>query len=1131
MPSGASQFQIENEISDFQSTSASPFTETDSNAQLNDFEEQIAQDHRSILHSSLYSRVKQFCLQLNSPSSSAANCEQVARFVEILSVGISASRARSTELEVVEKYVLVVAHSMPFLFGSIITANNTASGKKQNSASQQSLIVNRAKSKVLGSLVELLSASKGQASKFEAGDCFLKCLCKIPNSFLEYSSELRSSGAASEVKSTLAQIYSLLAKQFPLCQLTCKSFLTQSFQHFEEIGEFVADVVACASSDSFQLDAFGNEIILAVVEPASAINEVSIKNLIGFLCQLTKVMPKGVQRNLSVICQLLDVEAHSLRISILECIYQLVVKGESEDSAENAPRKGAESLASLINVLFERILDTNSFVRTKTLSLLSSLCTEGRMNAGMVDALWNASADRLKDKASNVRRRALIVLSEILKKHPFSFDGGQLNLQTFRCRLAQCEEAIEKANEAQLDTLLVQKKYYNDACKFGEKVKQVLVFVTNSFLYCQNKTEVNEAIEFICVCHVYQIEGSSEALGKTLPLVWSKDSSGDDESKRSIREHLIGALKIVLFEGCSNGEQIAQNLTSFHQTHYNAYSETVDEILQVFCEKKFIPASSLEHLYKFFIASDSSTVHGKHALSILVLLTSSAHFKTASSFFTADRVKTVLCDQRVKQMAEYATLATKFIGSTCTNKSNYQLIVNFIGETILVNSTSANWIPAIQASIDVLFQICAQPVATMETIVKKIVAECSSSSKSLTLAKLIFIIGHLALKADIQLARLQQQHQQASKAFEKKSKATDSASIEEHVSSATFEESIADFYTLIRERELLFASDALLAPFRELVVWIINHPQRFSPNSLLYSMSALSLAKLMATSEEFCKQQMPKFLELLTGNTVNERIQSNLIVAFGDFTTSFPSLMDEHIVVLYERLLDHSIRVRINSLLVLSWLILNGMIKVKGQLHLITLCFLDSDPKIAHLSQTFFQDLGTKDPNAIYNAIPDLISNLSSHFDSRQEEFIQIMRQVFALLKREKQIDNVIVKILARLNGCMQEKVAANLFACLSLLFGTGEAKVLERIIESYPTVFADKLWFLQQGLVELIAKAKKTESLVALASQLELLMNTEAKTVEPESSLKSSANENVAVGGKPSLITRLAGRLRRGPK
>ena len=30
MPSGASQFQIENEISDFQSTSASPFTETDS---------------------------------------------------------------------------------------------------------------------------------------------------------------------------------------------------------------------------------------------------------------------------------------------------------------------------------------------------------------------------------------------------------------------------------------------------------------------------------------------------------------------------------------------------------------------------------------------------------------------------------------------------------------------------------------------------------------------------------------------------------------------------------------------------------------------------------------------------------------------------------------------------------------------------------------------------------------------------------------------------------------------------------------------------------------------------------------------------------------------------------------------
>jgi len=60
------------------------------------------------------------------------------------------------------------------------------------------------------------------------------------------------------------------------------------------------------------------------------------------------------------------------------------------------------------------------------------------------------------------------------------------------------------------------------------------------------------------------------------------------------------------------------------------------------------------------------------------------------------------------------------------------------------------------------------------------------------------------------------------------------------------------------------------------------------------------------------------------------------------------------------RLRDESTPVRKNTLLVLAHLILNDMIKVKGQISEMATCIIDDNAQIAGLARIFFSDLAKR---------------------------------------------------------------------------------------------------------------------------------------------------------------------------
>lgn len=129
------------------------------------------------------------------------------------------------------------------------------------------------------------------------------------------------------------------------------------------------------------------------------------------------------------------------------------------------------------------------------------------------------------------------------------------------------------------------------------------------------------------------------------------------------------------------------------------------------------------------------------------------------------------------------------------------------------------------------------------------------------------------------------------------------------------------------------------------------------------------MSKFLCVSSRYCDQYHLVLFSLLE-KSEDPTICGNVAIALGDVAVSFSTIVDENSKELYRGLSNRNIIVKKNTLMVLTHLILNGMIKVKGQLGEMAKCLEDEDPRIADLAKLFFTELSTKD-NAIYNNLPD----------------------------------------------------------------------------------------------------------------------------------------------------------------
>ena len=311
-----------------------------------------------------------------------------------------------------------------------------------------------------------------------------------------------------------------------------------------------------------------------------------------------------------------------------------------------------------------------------------------------------------------------------------------------------------------------------------------------------------------------------------------------------------------------------------------------------------------------------------------------------------------------------------------------------------------------------------QPPASPEKRQKK--------DNAVALSQLLFIVGHVAIKqivhlelCELDFKRRKQEKERSAQAAKERSTlsaSTMSTGTSSRKSSAqmkpkedeeegdeldliggTSEDDFTEAMAQIRERELLYGATSILAMFGPMVSEICANNTTYKDRGLQQA-ATLCLAKLMCVSSEYCEANLPLLITIMERST-DATVRSNAVIALGDMAVCFNHLIDENTDFLYRRLADPDPSVKRTCLMTLTFLILAGQVKVKGQLGEMAKCLEDDDKRIADLARMFFTELSTKD-NAVYNHFVDMFSLLSAEKGLDEESFRRIVRFLLGFVEK-----------------------------------------------------------------------------------------------------------------------------------
>ncbi|KAF2134379.1 condensin [Dothidotthia symphoricarpi CBS 119687] len=355
-------------------------------------------------------------------------------------------------------------------------------------------------------------------------------------------------------------------------------------------------------------------------------------------------------------------------------------------------------------------------------------------------------------------------------------------------------------------------------------------------------------------------------------------------------------------------------------------------------------------------------------------------------------------------------------------------------------------------------------------------------NSALALSQLLFVVGHVAIKqiVHLELCELEFKRRKSEKekttgptprpsagssaveptpmkkgrkrgAAKEKAPAPEETVDELDLMAGTTEDDFTDAIAHVREKELLYGPQSLLANFGALVSDICANNTSYN-HPTLQAQAALCLAKLMCVSAEYCEKNLGLLLTILE-RSQDAVVRSNLVVALGDMAVCFNHLMDENTDFLYRRLNDGDPSVKRTCLMTLTFLILAGQVKVKGQLGEMAKCIEDSDRKIADMAKMFFTELSTKD-NQVYNQFIDMFSILSADTGLNEDAFKKIIKFLAGFIEKDKHAKQLSKKLADRLPRAENERQWSDVTYTLGLLQHKDE-EIQKMVADGFKVVHA----------------------------------------------------------------------------
>lgn len=582
-------------------------------------------------------------------------------------------------------------------------------------------------------------------------------------------------------------------------------------------------------------------------------------------------------------------------------------------------------------------------------------------------------------------------------------------------------------------------KYYEDAIAFIEAI-HAGVDIISRLLYSKNRNEVLESMDFLVLADAYDIQNASEGIRKMLHLVWMKGSS--DEGK-SISAHLIDCYQQLFLsprEDSSRAEQaayIAKNLVSLTHAASIADLASLEKLLCLMYENKLVHPDVLQVLWQIYnFKGESTEFSQKQRRGAVIVL---GMFALGNSQIAADGLDSLLTiglgelGKKDMSLARYTCIALQRLVEPNDKEprtvriKREDEIVEKLSSVLLEFNEDGEWFSVAEQAIGALFTISDKPDEICSTILKEKTAHVfgdDSSNQINSLSQLLFMVGHVSIKTIVYLENLEGQFKKRKQAVE--SGATKEAAEKDggednelEMIGGTSEDDFADAVLYIKEKELLYGENSLLAKFGNLVREICSKSKNYQHQGLQRS-ATLCLVKLMCISSRYCEQNLPLLITIME-KSPDPIIRCNCVLGLGDMAVCFNNLVDENTDFLYRRLNDKSIMVQRTCLMTVTFLILAGQVKVKGQLSSMAKCLENPDQGISDMCRLFFSELATKD-NAIYNGFIDIFSGLLNDETLSKDSMKRVVKFLVGFIEKERQQKQLAEKLLVRLTKCLDEQ-------------------------------------------------------------------------------------------------------------
>ncbi|ODV94420.1 hypothetical protein PACTADRAFT_45056 [Pachysolen tannophilus NRRL Y-2460] len=601
-------------------------------------------------------------------------------------------------------------------------------------------------------------------------------------------------------------------------------------------------------------------------------------------------------------------------------------------------------------------------------------------------------------------------------------------------------------------------QYYIDALKFIASLEKALE-LTSQLLYSKNKTDVIAAMEFFVLANAYDIRGNEIGIKRMLHLVWMKN--GNDENDNIPKKlvecyHHLFLISPPNTSAIQHASYVAKNLCKLTYNASVADLASLEKLIYLMYKDKLIDDMIIKVLWQIYsfqqrieeITERQQRKQRRGAIIILGMLGLADHtialkgLDLLLSIGLGENGKEDLILQRYSCIAIQRIIPSaknvEMVDDTNSNQfimSREKEVIEKVTNILLYYTEDHEWYSIAEQAVSAIYGISQAPDEVCTEIIKRKTVEVLGDSENnngaiIGLSQLLFIVGHVAIKTIVYLEKLETQFKKKKLQIEQSKTQNDEDGAQKEnpdneleMIGGTSEDDFADAVISIKEHHLLYDSNSILSRFKDIVKVICQSNYQYD-NIILQRSATLCLSKLMLISSKYCEENLPLLITIME-RSPDPIIRSNAVLALGDMAVVFNNLVDDNTDFLYRRLNDDNIMVQRTCLMTVTFLILAGQVKVKGQLSQMAKCLENKDQGISDMCKMFFTELATKD-NAIYNSFIDLFSGLSNDEDLEQDSFEKIVKFVIGFINREKSNDKHIkqlsTKLLQRLKKAESEK-------------------------------------------------------------------------------------------------------------